>query len=468
MGLETYECAEVRSYILRVMLRRQDGQIIPALVMVMFSLIVIGMLFFQVGRAAIFSTEAQTAADAAALAAVKDVRQQLLEQMATTGTTDLALVNPLRVRAAADVYAQRNGARITRFERMGVDVKVWTATNQTLGRGAERLNQEDARGEARARARLDLVALPGGSGIAGNLGAVVTGGISTIASSDWKDVEKKISSPPTCGSGASSNDLVELGKMLQAHGFTISENADFGDNPLPGDHSAGGFHYKCRNSGALDVNVYGAPEMPALDGIVKDVQGLGFRTIWRAPDHFNHMHIDVANSGPIGAGFGTGGAVGPLEESMLQLKLIDWDTAYQPFGGLGGLGAGGFFGGPPDPDVARTICRVLDRYDAPPKVRLSAFEAAIVESGVHNLNYGDRDSLGVYQQRPTMITWGTTEQIMNPDHAAMKFITTAIALNGGQSAGQLAQDVQSSGHGERYDQVAQQAMGLLTSFCGGS
>ena len=50
-------------------MRRQEGQIIPALVMVMFSLIAVGMLFFQVGRAAIFSTEAQTAADAAALAA---------------------------------------------------------------------------------------------------------------------------------------------------------------------------------------------------------------------------------------------------------------------------------------------------------------------------------------------------------------------------------------------------------------
>ena len=50
------------------MLRRQEGQIVPALVVVMLSLVAFGMLFFQVGRAAIFSTEAQTAADAAALA----------------------------------------------------------------------------------------------------------------------------------------------------------------------------------------------------------------------------------------------------------------------------------------------------------------------------------------------------------------------------------------------------------------
>ena len=39
-------------------MRRQEGQIIPALVMIMFALIAFGMLFFQVGRAAIFSTQA--------------------------------------------------------------------------------------------------------------------------------------------------------------------------------------------------------------------------------------------------------------------------------------------------------------------------------------------------------------------------------------------------------------------------
>ena len=99
---------------------------------------------------------------------------------------------------------------------------------------------------------------------------------------------------------------------------------------------------------------------------------------------------------------------------------------------------------------------MLDRYNAPPKVRLSAFEAAIVESGVHNLNYGDRDSLGVFQQRPSQ-GWGTPAQVTNVDYAATQFITRAIRANGGQSAGQLAQDVQRSAFPERYDQVALQA-----------
>ena len=63
---------------------------------------------------------------------------------------------------------------------------------------------------------------------------------------------------------AAGNDLVALGHLLQKHGFTIGENADYGDDPQPGDHSSTGYHYLCHHSGALDVNVYGAPEAPAV------------------------------------------------------------------------------------------------------------------------------------------------------------------------------------------------------------
>ena len=49
---------------------------------------------------------------------------------------------------------------------------------------------------------------------------------------------------------------------------------------------------------------------------------------------------------------------------------------------------------------------------------------------MHNLNYGDRDSLGVFQQRPRCRPGAPPAQILNPDHAAMMFITNAIRLNG--------------------------------------
>ena len=60
----------------------------------MLALLAVGVMFFQVGRAAIFSTEAQTAADAAALGAAKEVKAQLLQQVATTGTSNLGADRP--------------------------------------------------------------------------------------------------------------------------------------------------------------------------------------------------------------------------------------------------------------------------------------------------------------------------------------------------------------------------------------
>src|SRR5205823_15124484 len=114
------------------------------------------------------------------------------------------------------------------------------------------------------------------------------------------------------------------------------------------------------------------------------------------------------------------------------VKLIDWDAADLPFVGYGGAG-GAFFAGPPDMKVAKIICDVLDDFNASPKVRLSAFEAAIVESGVHNLPYGDRDSLGVFQQRAN---WGSVAERMDPHYSARAYIQVAVAANSaGMSAG---------------------------------
>lgn len=49
-----------------------------------------------------------------------------------------------------------------------------------------------------------------------------------------------------------------------------------------------------------------------------------------------------------------------------------------------------------------------------------ALMVAMTESSLHNLAYGDRDSLGLFQQRPSQ-GWGTPQQIMNPVYATNKF-----------------------------------------------
>jgi hypothetical protein len=49
-----------------------------------------------------------------------------------------------------------------------------------------------------------------------------------------------------------------------------------------------------------------------------------------------------------------------------------------------------------------------------------ALMTSLAESGLKNLNYGDRDSQGLFQQRPSQ-GWGTVQQVTNPVYAANKF-----------------------------------------------
>ena len=443
----------------------ERGQILPGLLVVMLALLAVGVLMFQVGKAAVLRSGAQTAADAAALAGAQEIKRQLMAQWAATGTTDITLIDQVLVRARMRAYAKKNGATLIESpgDIQGVDVKARVTTDDELGAGAEAIGKEDAEGQAHARARIELAAVPGAGGSIGPLpgGRGASGPVPRISQKEWKEIEEKIGKgSPTC------DDMVALGRFLQEQGFAVGENAAFG--PV-GRHDPQGYHYQCGNRGAIDVN-FGPPghlvepETDAVDPIIAPLRELGFRTIWRAAGHYDHLHVDVANSGPIGAGSGgaMGGFAGPLEDVLMEVRLIDWDAPSAPFHGFGGVG-GGYFGGPPDPEAARAICSVARDLGASDKVLLAAYEAAIVESGVHSLPYGDRDSIGLFQQRDS---WGTYAQRMDPAWASRQFISRAIRQDRPwMTAGQLAQDVQVSAFPERYDQRRAQALSLIATYC---
>lgn len=81
-----------------------------------------------------------------------------------------------------------------------------------------------------------------------------------------------------------------------------------------------------------------------------------------------------------------------------------------------------------------------------------ALITAMVESNLTNVNYGDRDSLGLFQQRPSQ-GWGTPEQVMDPVYAARKFYTTLRDLGSSRftmGMGEAAQAVQRSAYPSRY------------------
>ncbi|EGD44604.1 M23 peptidase domain protein [Nocardioidaceae bacterium Broad-1] len=73
---------------------------------------------------------------------------------------------------------------------------------------------------------------------------------------------------------------------------------------------------------------------------------------------------------------------------------------------------------------ARTIVAVGKQSGVPAYGWVIALATAMQESTLRNLDYGDRDSVGLFQQRPVS-GWGTVADIMNPVKSAQAFYGVA-------------------------------------------
>ncbi|MGX1881072.1 heavy metal transporter [Streptomyces sp. NPDC055287] len=69
---------------------------------------------------------------------------------------------------------------------------------------------------------------------------------------------------------------------------------------------------------------------------------------------------------------------------------------------------------------AATISAVGTSRGLPERAVTIALATALQESALRNIKYGDRDSLGLFQQRPSQ-GWGTQKQILDPGYSAEKF-----------------------------------------------
>jgi hypothetical protein len=69
---------------------------------------------------------------------------------------------------------------------------------------------------------------------------------------------------------------------------------------------------------------------------------------------------------------------------------------------------------------AATIISVGAQDGIPARGWIIAVAVALQESTLRNLDYGDRDSLGLFQQRPSQ-GWGTPAQLLDPVYASRKF-----------------------------------------------
>ncbi|MFF7748050.1 heavy metal transporter [Streptomyces sp. NPDC007971] len=116
---------------------------------------------------------------------------------------------------------------------------------------------------------------------------------------------------------------------------------------------------------------------------------------------------------------------------------------------------------------AATIAAVGTGRRMPERAVTIALATALQESGLRNIEHGDRDSLGLFQQRPSQ-GWGTEQQIMDPDYASGIFYAhlakvpnyTDLPLT------VAAQRVQRSGYPEAYAKHEPDATLLAAALTG--
>ncbi|WP_432830251.1 hypothetical protein [Dactylosporangium sp. CA-092794] len=101
---------------------------------------------------------------------------------------------------------------------------------------------------------------------------------------------------------------------------------------------------------------------------------------------------------------------------------------------------------------AATITAVGLTRKVPQRGLVIALATAWQESKLENLTGGDRDSIGLFQQRPSQ-GWGRPDQIADPRYAANAFYTALLKIKGWQQMRitDAAQQVQRSAHPEAYD-----------------
>ena len=109
------------------------------------------------------------------------------------------------------------------------------------------------------------------------------------------------------------------------------------------------------------------------------------------------------------------------------------------------------------------------RRGLPSRAASIAIATAYQETGIRNLDYGDRDSVGLFQQRPSQ-GWGTKQQLRDPNYAAGKFYDALVKIENWETAdiNDVAQQVQRSGHPEAYRDHETDARVLASTLTGQS
>jgi hypothetical protein len=116
---------------------------------------------------------------------------------------------------------------------------------------------------------------------------------------------------------------------------------------------------------------------------------------------------------------------------------------------------------------AATIAAIGVRRGLPARAVSIALATAYQESKIRNLDYGDRDSVGIFQQRPSM-GWGTVAQLQDPFYSSNRFYDALVKVDGYETMRitEAAQRVQRSGYPEAYEDHAADGRALASALTG--
>jgi len=116
---------------------------------------------------------------------------------------------------------------------------------------------------------------------------------------------------------------------------------------------------------------------------------------------------------------------------------------------------------------AATITAVGVRRKMPEQAVVIALATALQESKLENRDHGDRDSLGLFQQRPSQ-GWGTAEKIRDPRYASDRFYTALKKVKGWKKmrVTEAAQKVQRSAYPNAYEKWADESAVLARALTG--
>ncbi|MCW2887842.1 MAG: hypothetical protein JWL58_4704 [Streptosporangiaceae bacterium] len=116
---------------------------------------------------------------------------------------------------------------------------------------------------------------------------------------------------------------------------------------------------------------------------------------------------------------------------------------------------------------AATIAAVSQRKHLPEQALVIAYATAFQESKIRNLTGGDRDSIGLFQQRPSQ-GWGKPEKISDPAYASTRFFDALVKIKRYQTlpVHVAAQKVQRSADGSLYAQHEGSAKVMAAGYTG--